>query len=97
MNRNSCRRTFIKNKEKTNHFAWALAIVMVEIPSQSFHHNAPVTSINFIPCSFNPSDALAHSSYTHTHKHTQECSMHRHVNTHEKIEKRKTGEEEEEE
>lgn len=81
VNQNSWGRTFIKRREKTNHFAWALAVVMVETLSQSFHHNAPLTLINFIPHSFNPVMLRHTHTHTNTHKHMRERGMHDHVNT----------------
>lgn len=41
-------------QEKSKHFAWALARVMVEIPSQSFHHSAPLTLTICIQRGLNP-------------------------------------------
>lgn len=41
-------------QEKSKHFAWALARVMVEIPSQSFHHSVPLTLTICIQRGLNP-------------------------------------------
>lgn len=60
---------------------------MVEILSQSFHHNAPLTLINFIPRSFNPA-MPRHTHPMHTHK---QCSVYDLANIHEKGEKRESG------
>lgn len=50
-----------------NNFAWSLAIVVAEFPSQNLHHNALLILMNFNPHNLNP---LMHQQPP-VHKHTR--------------------------